>query len=803
MSEGIAGHGSASASSSASDHQLPPDHVLDGMSQDEIDAYWLEHVYRPHERQLTLRAVLAGMGLGGILSLANLQIGLRIGWSMGMAITSTIMAFALFRLLKALGIVKEEFTMLENNTVASAASAAGYYCSAGMVSAIPALYITTQTSLNWWQLGFWMSAVSFVGIVMAVPMRRQMIDVDRLKFPSGTACAETIRSMHHSATEALAKAWALFFGALFAAVAEIPSQLASVGKWKNPVHWPEFSLVGIPGITVAGKKLMQLCIALPTSALLYASGAIMGIRVGLSMGIAAVLLYAVGAPWLDAHGVVNIGADASSTYRSVLSWSVWPGVLGALAASLLHFALKWRSIAQAFGSIGRLARAGATPSRMSAVEVPPSWFGWGILLSTIFVTIAAKVIFDIPPWMSVVAVALSFLLAIVACRSTGDTDVTPIGPLGKITQLVFAAIRPGHYQTNLMTASITAGAAAHSGDLLTDLKTGYLLGGAPRRQFIAQFMGILAGALFCVPAYALVVGDGEHLGESSLPAPAAQTWAVVADLLAHGVESADRGPAKVSATTVETVALTKRPARMAVGDTLRIQEGPNAGDYQIVGFERKTLILDRDLPVARPDASGDGAPFRAAVVAPDGSLRGGNELSVVQNSAPRPALRFVARPANLKVSDYVRGERDGEQVFQQIKGVRGDVAMIDHALLVPGQGPVDVRVEKMSLPPYAGLATIVAILLGIALTLLELYGPKTWKPYIPSITGIGIAFVIAGHDSLAMTVGAVAAYVLAKLAPRIEERYNVATASGMIAGASIMGLALILLKVVFGWVELG
>src|SRR6266545_3833440 len=132
-------------------HDLPKAQALDHMTQDEIDAYWLAHVYQPNERQLTLRAVLAGMALGGVLAVANLYIGLKIGWSMGMAITSTILAFALFRALESAGIVKTEFTMLENNTVASAASAAGYYCSAGMVSAIPALYITTQRSLAWWE----------------------------------------------------------------------------------------------------------------------------------------------------------------------------------------------------------------------------------------------------------------------------------------------------------------------------------------------------------------------------------------------------------------------------------------------------------------------------------------------------------------------------------------------------------------------------------------------------------------------------------------------------------------------------
>ena len=312
------------------------------------------------------------MLLGGIMSISNLYIGLKIGWSMGMAITSTILAFSVFQSLRKAGLLKTEFSKLENNTVASAASAAGYYCSAGMVSAIPALYLTQQRTLSWIELALWMSAVSFVGVVMAVPMRRQMIDIDRLRFPSGVACAETIRSMHETASEALAKARSLMIGALVAAVVEIPIQIRAFGTARPPgwLRWPDnlHPEKWFSGLTIAGKPLAAYTIALPTSTLLYGAGAIMGIKVGLSMAIGALLLYGVVAPWLASHGVVTVTAEAA-TYRSVLAWAVWPGVMCALAASLLQFALKWRTIAQAFGSLGKLARSSAKASAMSEVLV--------------------------------------------------------------------------------------------------------------------------------------------------------------------------------------------------------------------------------------------------------------------------------------------------------------------------------------------------------------------------------------------------------------------------------------------------
>ena len=85
-----------------------------------------------------------------------------------------------------------------------------------------------------------------------------------------------------------------------------------------------------------------------------------------------------------------------------------------------------------------------------------------------------------------------------------------------------------------MTASITSGIAGSSADLLTDLKTGYILGANPRKMFLAQFLGIFAGTAVIVPAFYLIVPTPDVLGSDYFPAPAAQVWSRVADLLAQG-----------------------------------------------------------------------------------------------------------------------------------------------------------------------------------------------------------------------------------------------------------------------------
>jgi uncharacterized oligopeptide transporter (OPT) family protein len=112
--------------------------------------------------------------------------------------------------------------------------------------------------------------------------------------------------------------------------------------------------------------------------------------------------------------------------------------------------------------------------------------------------------------------------------------------MGKVTQLVYGVLIPQNATANLMTASITANAAASSADLLTDLKSGYLLGAHPRRQFLAQLLGVFAGTAASVIGFRLLVPDvsvfaGSGGTQPTFAAPGAQTWLAVARLFQEGI----------------------------------------------------------------------------------------------------------------------------------------------------------------------------------------------------------------------------------------------------------------------------
>lgn len=503
---------------------------------EEIERHWFENVYAGDRMpQLTLRALLMGMGLGAFMSLSNVYIGLKAGWSMGVAITSCILAYAIFAALhRAFPKQFPAFSILENNAMQSCASAAGYMTGAGLVNAIPALMMMNPQAVpGMMQLTIWILVLSWLGVFLAVPAKRQMINVEQLPYPSGIAAATTLRALHTEGSTAERQAKALMWsGLLGAGITWLRDATAPWIKYPNlPATW------GTDWIRLGRHRLSDLTMSFEGSLLFVAAGAIMGFRQAWSMMLGACINYLILAPIMMDQGI--IAESGGSALRRISSWSLWIGVPMMVTSGLLLFFMQWRTVLRAFGTLVAFLkkRTGVADDPMERIEVPGSWFLGGMVVLGGAAVFLGHAFFHIVWWMGVLAVLMTFFLVVVAARATGETDITPTGPISKITQLTFGAIKPGDVTTNLMTANITAGAVSHAGDLLTDLKSGYLLGANPRQQFIAQFFGVLAGGLVVVPVFFLLIPDASLLGTEQWPAPAAQVWRGVAELLSKGVGS--------------------------------------------------------------------------------------------------------------------------------------------------------------------------------------------------------------------------------------------------------------------------
>jgi uncharacterized oligopeptide transporter (OPT) family protein len=247
------------------------------------------------------------------------------------------------------------------------------------------------------------------------------------------------------------------------------------------------------------------------------------------MVIGSLLLYLVFGPQ-----VVNWG-EVTQPAKLLRTWSLWPGTALLVTSGLTAFAVQSKSL---------FKKRSQTPSansqldsdmdaRRREIEVPIKWLIIGMVPLVLMMIFLEQVAFSISLPLGLLSIVMSFFLALVACRATGETDITPIGAMGKISQLTYAVLAPSNITTNLMAGSVTANIASAASDLLTDLKSGYLLGANPRRQFIAQFLGIFFGASAIIPAWYLMIPNKEVL-ESYNP-PNVNMWRAVAEALSHGI----------------------------------------------------------------------------------------------------------------------------------------------------------------------------------------------------------------------------------------------------------------------------
>ena len=328
------------------------------------------------------------------------------------------------------------------------------------------------------------------------------------------------------------------------------------------------------------------------------------------MVLGAFINYAILAPIMIQMGDIVPNAKGTIGFREITFWSLWCGVAMMTMASLLTFFAKPDLLISAFRNLLKRPRPSVRPSgeagesrelprwsqpneeiaakpqepaleeaisetaplilpvgsendhseqtrprplafnaeAMSHIELPLSVSLVGIPLLGIVVAIMAHSFFGVPWWLSVVALFLVFGFCLIAINSTGLTSITPIGAMGKLTQLTFGLLAPGNREVNLMTAGITGEVASHSANLLQDIKPGYMLGAKPRQQAVGHVLGIFAGALLSVPIFYLVfLGLKEQTFDPNLsaefagrinakeyPMPAATIWKAVADVLDAG-----------------------------------------------------------------------------------------------------------------------------------------------------------------------------------------------------------------------------------------------------------------------------
>jgi uncharacterized oligopeptide transporter (OPT) family protein len=542
------------------------------------DEWWLNNVYRGDMAQLTLRSALTGFLLGGILAATGLYIAAKTGISIGVGLTSVILAFAIYRMLAGAGIA-QDFTILENNCTQSIATSAGYVVTP-LTSSLAAYMLVTGIVVPWWQMMIWMVVISIIGVLIAFPMKRRFINDEQLPFPEGRASGVVLDSLYHGAAGAgLFKARLLAVTAAGTAVWQalvsdgwmklLQFKLLRLDQWaglKEPwtlherldtyyYQWAAKAGGWIPKIL--GTDLRALGLRLTLDAAMLGVGGLMGIAVATSCVLGAFVNFVVLAPIMIERGDIVQRVLANGTVvpisrgEIVNQWSMWWGVTMMVAGSLVGLLAKPELFTSAFRSLrgktsGDAPRPAAEtgPDPLAHIELP-LWMSWvGVPVFSLLGVWVTHQFFGVSMGLALASLPLIFVLTIICTNSMALTSWTPTGSLSKITQFTMGAIDRTDPASNLIPAGMTGEIAANAANLLSDIKPGYMLGGKPRHQAVGHVIGLFAGVLACVPLYFLLFLPPDANGVRSTATivseqfamPGAITWKGVAEIIARGFD---------------------------------------------------------------------------------------------------------------------------------------------------------------------------------------------------------------------------------------------------------------------------
>jgi OPT family oligopeptide transporter len=284
---------------------------------------------------------------------------------------------------------------------------------------------------------------------------------------------------------------------------------------------------------------------------------LMGEKVGYSVLAGAIFAWGMIGPFAESKGWVSDTENVFNMKNGARGLLLWPGVTF-MAVDSFSQLFKAMVVAKYAAANDGGSSKTSEPQNMESEEndndatlsatpfsseenVPRNWWITGLLFAVFSSMVSQRILFGLKFTTSFMSIPVGLFMTYIAIRCAGETDINPIGPMGKIIQLIFAFLDPGQLIANLVTAAVACGGAGQAGDLMHDFKCGSILRLPPRTQLIAQMLGVPFGVLGAVPSFLLFLRTYE-LGGDEYPAPSAFAWKAVAEVLT-GSSSEDGGNA--------------------------------------------------------------------------------------------------------------------------------------------------------------------------------------------------------------------------------------------------------------------
>ncbi len=521
------------------------------------------------ERELTLKAALAGILMAAIFGAANAYLGMKAGQTVAATIPAAVIAIALFRLPFFRGGVLEQ-------NIARTAASVGEALVAGAIFTIPAFMMVnvggqrlwTELRGHYWVGTLILLAGGLLGVFFIIILRRPLcVESPDLPFPESTASAEIVKAGQQGASDAPRYVFgALGLGALLQIFKDEKGLQLFKGSVSFFVKFPE-SVIRYFGYQkeALGEVAYSGGIAYTTpsaSPALIGIGYIIGPRlaaINFSGGVLAWLLLIPLVLFIDPELPQRLGpAPGRVAPWELVSYTVWynvvrPIAVGAMLVGTLYTLYDMRqsilrSVRGALESAEATGAAALARTRLDR-DISIKWITAAIVALVIPITIIYEHFAQ--SWAAAILAALVMTLAGFFLSAVGGYLVGLVGssnqPVSGLTlcalviaALVMVAIGAkglGGVAEVLGVASIVCCACCVSGSLIQDLKAGYILGGTPWKMEVVEVMSVTAVSFFLLlPIIALHEANlaTGGIGGRELPAPQAGLMAELAQGIVGG-----------------------------------------------------------------------------------------------------------------------------------------------------------------------------------------------------------------------------------------------------------------------------
>ena len=476
------------------------------------------HADKPYP-ELTWIAIGVGWFLGVIIAVSIGYAALILGFSIEGSELAAILGFGILR-----GILRRR-SIIENNIVQTVASGVNG-ASSGMMFSVPAIFLLGYSDrFDPVILTFGCIAGAFLGIAFIIPLRKHMIDYERLTYPGGVAVATILKSPGAG----VRKAVILVGAALASATVHVITLKTGVSNWNLG------ALIGLPEYMNGIWYLSLMTIGV---------GFIAG-RGGIAFIIGGFVAYWFVSPLLSVTGAFPVSEagqliNTPGDLRLLLYRPLGIGMLigGAIMGVILAAPL-------ILSAIKSMQKAATVETGVATEEMPIKLLYFAVIGAAVLLGVMAVTAVESMTLMGGVSMALLgtlwiWMAGIILSEAIGRTNWSPLSgmTLVGITLLIIVTQAFGMERSDSIIAAIMVGAAmcvamSQATDLMLDLKTGYLVGATPRMQQIGQFAGAWLGPIVVIFVI-FALNEAYTLGSERLPAPQAQALASTIDGIMGG-----------------------------------------------------------------------------------------------------------------------------------------------------------------------------------------------------------------------------------------------------------------------------